>query len=502
MLDSLVRQLPGEDKILSARPYINHSVQFKTPVSANERARILEEVGLNVFFYPAEFVTGCDFLSDSGTTTMTDKQWASLHLGDESYGSNRGYFKLMEQIDTIFGPGFSTTLTERGKGAFLFHQGRPGENALFTALAKILREKNPGAGEGYYFIPSNGHFDTTEANIHNNAIEPVNLFHPDLKDPNSKNHFKGNMDLERLKTLLKQDPNRIPLIYLTITNNTGGGQPVSMANIMGVRDLARRDGIPFFFDACRFAENAWFIQKYEEGFSQKSIGQIVRQMFSCVDGFTISYKKDGLVDMGGGVHIRREGRFVKAYPGIEDALWNHQILTEGNDTYGGMSGRDLMALVEGLKTITQQEYLDFRISQVQRFGERMNERVPGVVMPVPGHAVYLDMDKFFEGTGMKRGDYAGIGFTAVLLAAYGHRACELGNFAFGSCNAEGDRTFPELNLVRLAVPRLRYENQDLDSAVDSVQALYDNRSRIPPVDVVRAETAPLRHFKAGFKFRN
>ncbi|MBU1179289.1 tryptophanase [Patescibacteria group bacterium] len=467
-----------------SRPYFNHSVEFKKNFTKEERGEALSKAGLNVFFFPSEMITGCDLLSDSGTTTMTNEQWAAMHLGDESYGSNRGYFLLLEQIKETFGGEFLS---------FIFHQGRPAEDALFTLIGRLGKE---------LVIPSNGHFDTTEANIEANNIRALNLFSPELKNENSHSCFKGDMDVKKLNDLLEKSKDKIPLIYLTITNNTGGGQPVSLKNIKEVSDIAHERNIPFFLDACRFAENAWFIKKYEEGQEDKEIKEIVKEIFSCADGFTISFKKDGLVNMGGGVFIKQDGLFVKKYPQMPDALMNYQITKEGHPTYGGLSGRDIMALSFGLRTVLKEEYLDYRINQVQEFGGAMKEGGLPIVTPVGGHAVYLDINKFFEGSKMKPGDFGGVALTALLLSEYGHRACELGYFAFGSYNKEtGEEIFPEVNYVRFAVPRLRYEKQDLDSVAGAVVELYKNRDKIPGVNVVYGKDLPLRHFKAKFEFK-
>lgn len=493
-LASLIKSVPNEKDIAAQpRPYFNHSIELKKACTSEDRAKVLESVGLNVFFFPSEMITGCDLLSDSGTTTMTNEQWAALHMGDEAYGSNRGYFILMEQIRKTFGEGFFNDPTSGKPNAFLFHQGRPSEDALFTSVGKL------GSG---LVIPSNGHFDTTQANIEANGMKALNLFSPELKDEKSKSHFKGNIDLSKFEELIKKYKGKIPLSYLTITNNTGGGQPVSMQNVIDASELAHKNDIPIFLDACRFAENAWFVKEYEHGQKNKEIGEIVREMFSYVDGFTISFKKDGLGNMGGGLFLKNDGLFIKKYPHMPDMLMNHQITREGHPTYGGMSGRDIMTIAVGLKTVTREDYLTYRIKQVQEFGESMERSGLPVMMPIGGHAVYLDMNKFFEGTKMKAGDFGGVSFTAVLLAAYGHRACELGYFAFGSHDSKtGKDVFPEVNFVRFAVPRLRYEKQDLESVAEAVKVMYDNRDKIPPVDVTYGKDLTLRHFKARFKFR-
>ena len=494
-LTSMIKSFPEENKLkTSPRPYINHSVEFKKSYSAADRTKMLEKVGLNVFFFPAEMITGCDLLSDSGTTTMTNKQWAALQMGDEAYGSNRGYFLLMEIIRKTFGEEFFNNPEVGQPNAFLFHQGRPCEDALFTALGRL------GSGQ---IIPSNGHFDTTAANIKINKIKAVNFFSKELTNENSSSYFKGNMDTVKLKQLLEKYLPKIPLVYMTITNNTGGGQSVSLANIKEVAEIVHRYQLPFFIDACRFAENAWFIKTYEKEYKNKSIPEIVRKIFSYCDGITISFKKDGLVNMGGGLFIKNNGYFMKKYPKLPEAILDYQIVKEGHPTYGGMSGRDIMALVEGLRTIVSEDYLKYRISQVARFGQAMLKNNIPIISPVGGHAIYLDINRFFKGTKMKPKDFGGISLTALLLSLYGHRACELGYFAFGSYDKKtGIETHPDVNFVRFAVPRLRYEDQDLFSCVAAVKALYDNRDLIPKVKVTYGRELTLRHFKARFVFEN
>ncbi len=491
---SVSKGLKSENDLeTKSRPYFNHSIELKRRCTKEERAKVLASVGLNVFFFPAEMVSGCDMLSDSGTTTMTNEQWASLHMGDVAYGSNRGYFVLMDQVKKTFGDGFSNSLASGKPNAFLFHQGRAAEDALFTALGKLGKDM---------VIPSNGHFDTTQANIEANGMQALNLFSPELGAENPESHFKGNMDVTRFKKLLEESADRIPVAFLTITNNTAGGSPVSMRNIEETSRLAHDSGIPLLFDACRFAENAWFIKNYENGYAKKEIRDIVKEMFSHVDGFAISFKKDGLANMGGGLFLKEGGIFMKKYNGLPDAIMNHQITTEGHPTYGGISGRDIMTIAVGLDTVLKDEYLDYRIKQVQEFGLSMHGLGLPVLMPAGGNAVYLDVNKFFDGTGIKPEDFGGISLTALLLANYGHRACELGYFAFGSYDkSTGKRTFPEVNFVRFAVPRLRYEKQDLESVAVAVKTLYEEREKIPPVEVVYGEDLPLRHFKARFAFR-
>jgi tryptophanase len=290
---------------------------------------------------------------------------------------------------------------------------------------------------------------------------------------------------------------------LTIVNNSGGGQPVSMRNIKEVSELSHHFDIPLLFDACRFAENAWFIKSYEEGYRDRKVADIVREMFSHVDGFTISFKKDGLVNMGGGLFFKDGGLFVTKYPQIPDALMSYQIIKEGHPTYGGLSGREIMALTVGLEIVVKEEYLSHRIQQVQDFGAGMHRKGLPVLRPVGGHAVYVDINRFFAETHMKPDDFGGISLTAVLLSAYGHRACEIGNFSFGHYDTKrGKEVHPDVNFVRFAVPRLRYEKEDLDSVAEAVRILFDHRDRIPPVEVTYGRELPLRHFKARFRFKD
>jgi tryptophanase len=493
-LKQIIEHIPGQKELSKKpRPYFNHSVEMKKVFSATERARILESVGLNVFYFPSEMITGCDLLSDSGVSTMTSEQWAALHIGDEAYGSNRGFYLLMEQIKDTFGEVFFNHPMESRPNAFIFHQGRSCEDALFSIL---------GQSGSDLMIPSNGHFDTTGANIRANKIEAINFFSPELRDKASTSHFKGNMDVPRLKDLLEKASERVPVVYMTITNNTAAGQPVSLENIRNVAELCRHHGIPLFFDACRFAENAWLIKEHEPGYQGKSIRDIVLEMFSYADGFTISFKKDGLVNMGGGLFLRDRGVFVNKYPQIPDMLLNYQLIKEGHPTYGGLSGRDIMTLAVGLKVIVKEEYLQYRIEQVRDFGNTMDNLGIPVLLPTGGHAVYLDVNRFFADTSIKPEDFGGIALTAVLLAAYGHRACELGHFAFGSYDkAKQKEIAPEVNFVRFAIPRLRYEKTDLDAVAEAVHTLHENRNAIPGVEVVTGRELSLRHFKARFKFK-
>jgi tryptophanase len=514
------------------RPYRNAAVRLRRcrMDQFDKRMRLLEDAGLNVFLFPASEIPGCDLLTDSGTTTMTMEQWSQLLLGDEAYGSNEGYFDLLNQFERTFGPSWGQVSSHR-PAVFLFHQGRAAEYALFTILRRALwadRDGRPRGdlpsdlhkglaerikrraetiitrasdrGQPYFVIPSNSHFDTTEANIEANNIVPLNLPCREHLENDEACDFRGNMNLDELEKLMGSVGERVPLVYMTITNNTGGGQPVSMANIRGASRIAADFGVPFFLDACRFAENAWFIKQRERGFEDKTITEIVHEMFGYADGFHISLKKDGLANMGGALALRENTVFTRNYPDFADKLTNHQILTEGHPTYGGLAGRDLKAIAEGLRTVVNEQYLSHRIGQMERFGARLRGHNIPIMLPTGGHAIYIDIDRFFRGTETTDGDLKGISFTALMLLA-GHRVVELGVYAFGRFrNGTEVPPDPRVNNVRAAVPRLVYEDQDLFAAAEAVRVLHENRDRIPGVEVEYGRELPLRHFKSRFRF--
>lgn len=507
-------------------------------VTKEQREKTLKETEYSMFSFPADLLI-LDFLSDSGTTTMTDNQWSSLFHGDESYGRNKGYYVLLDAVRDIFERGNTPKkiidLIQKGEtdveslisevylneyqgglvnggiyqlkrpNAFIVPQGRCAEYLLFSTLAEVLFEKN----QLDYFIPNNGHFDTTEANIAAVKIHPINVFSKILFDPFPvdkipvENPFKGNMDIERLKEIIKEKtPEKIPIIYLTITNNTAAGQPVSMDNMRKVSIIANEYNIPLFYDACRFAENAYFIKRYEKGYKDKTILEITKEMFSYCDGFTISFKKDGLANMGGGLFFKDQGIFHKKYSTSGDIgikLKERQILTFGNDSYGGLSGRDIMALTVGLYEVTRESYLHNRISQTQYFAKELaNNNVP-VMLPPGGHAVYLNMDEFFKGTDMKRDDFGGVGFTIELIRHFGIRSCELGPFAFEWDKKTEKEKKGVLNLVRFAIPRNAYSKEHFDYAVAAITELYKNKEKLPKVFITRGANLRLRHFQSGLK---
>jgi tryptophanase len=526
-------EVPGSSS--RPRPYRNAAVRFRSCRIDDfaERIRILLETGMNVFKFPAQAIPGCDLLSDSGTTTMTMEQWSQMLLGDEAYGSNEGFFELREQIARTFGPEWGAP-AHGPANLFLFHQGRAAEHALFSILARtaarngvpnldesplsarlegharettvrrieqLLAGSNCRKSDIRLLVPSNSFFDTTEANAEANRIVPLNLPCAEHLAVREDFGFRGNMDTAALTQLLDQEKRRIPLVYLTVTNNTGGGQPVAMANIRAIRQLTAQHRIPFLLDACRFAENAWFIKQREPGYAEKSVSEIVHEMFSLVDGFHISFKKDGLANIGGALVIRTSGLVTQDHCDLLGALTDHQILCEGHPTYGGLAGRDLKAITEGLRTVTDERYLDFRTAQTARFGARLDQLGIPVIKPFGGHAIYIDVDRFFAGVPGARDDrFPGIALTALLLIA-GHRLCELGVYAFGKYR-DGAEIPPEprVNNVRAAIPRLAYEDQDLAAAAETIAVLHRHRDRIPGVAVLTDRDLPLRHFKSDFAF--
>jgi tryptophanase len=483
LTDDQLENLVGFAPAHQPRAYVNSFVRFHHPFTVGQRLQAAKTAGWNVFQFPSEMLRGGDLLSDSGTTTLTLEQVSAMLLGDEAYGSNWGYFQLLDQFERTFG------LAKDEFEVYLFHQGRAAEHALFSQLGHL----QPGG-----IIPSNGHFDTTRANIEASGMTASDLFSSELH-PHGFHPFKGNMDLAALHKLLQVRAGQIPVVYCTITNNTGGGQPVALDNLRAIRQLCDQFHLPFFLDACRFAENAWFIQHRETGYAQIPITEIVHQTFALCDGFTISLKKDGLANMGGALVIRKNSVLVQKHPALLNALRDHQILVEGHPTYGGLSGRDIMVITDGLKTVVTEQYLHSRIDQVRRFGERLAALGIPVVEPFGGHAIYIDVDEFFADTALKRHDFGGIALTGLLLLK-GIRLCELGAFAFGKFDpATGQEAYPPQNFVRCAIPRNKYEEQDLFFVADCVAELHRQRHQLPRAVPVFGRQLSLRHFKARFE---
>eukprot|EP00770_Monocercomonoides_exilis_P008602 MONOS_8559.1-p1 / transcript=MONOS_8559.1 / gene=MONOS_8559 / organism=Monocercomonoides_exilis_PA203 / gene_product=Tryptophanase / transcript_product=Tryptophanase / location=Mono_scaffold00325:62321-64108(+) / protein_length=549 / sequence_SO=supercontig / SO=protein_coding / is_pseudo=false len=507
-----------------------------------QRGEMLKRTEYNPFSFPAGMLI-VDYLSDSGSSAMTDVQWAAMFRADESYGRNHGYYALQDAVRDIFERGDDqkrlvekviidqpndtwlppTEEDKRGgfvnsgkyqlehPNFFITPQGRCAENILYSTLREILTERSEGK-DTRFVIPSNGWFDTTEAHARNNKIQPVNLFAPNFNDPfdpkdvGKKNTFKGDIDLNRLVELIeKEGPANVPLILLTITNNTGAGQPVSMKCMKECSAISKKYGIPLWYDAARFAENAFFIYKYEEGYSTKSIPEIVKEMFSYCDGFTLSAKKDGLCNMGGILTFRDQGMFYQKYTSPERDLGvrmkEKQILMYGNDSYGAMSGRDIMALATGLYQTTRLPYLEHRIAQVQSLVMKMHDEGVPVILPPGGHAAFIDVNKFFtteDGKPMMPiEDFAGVGLTIEMIRRFGIRACELGAFAFEWDLKTEEERKGIVNLVRLAVTRNTLSEEHITYTAKAMGLLYRERHTIPKVVITRGKNLKLRHFQSG-----
>lgn len=433
-----------------------------------ERERLLQEAGYNLFHVPADSVY-VDLLTDSGTSAMSDNQWAGLMLGDESYAGSKNYYHFEETVRSIFGY----------KHVIPTHQGRMAENLLFSTVVK------PGM-----VVPNNIHFDTTRANVEHQQAEALDLVIREAYDPQKELPFKGNMDLERLEeTIKKVGVERIPLVMLTVTNNSGGGQPVSMDNARRTRALVQRYGIPLIFDACRFAENCFFIKEREPGYADKPIVDIARELFSYGDGCTMSAKKDGLVNIGGFLSLNND-RWAQD-------VTNMLILVEGFPTYGGLAGRDLEAMARGLKEVLDEEYLRFRIGQVRYLGELLEGGGVPILKPVGGHAVYLNAKEFLPHLAQDK--YPAQALAVVLYRDYGIRGVEIGTVMFGKKDPATGRTLhPALELVRLAIPRRVYTNMQITYVAESIIELYRQRDRITGLRLTY-EAPVLRHFTAKFE---
>lgn len=477
--------------------------------------------------------------------------------GDESYGRNWGYFCILDAFRDVFERGsdqkrlfhavtmgtvdasfYRKEVLKHYEGGFvnggvhqlerpnffIVPQGRCAETLLFSCLADSITRKGGNPTEST--IISNGFFDTTAANASTAGFKLQPFTQPGLSDPfpaeliGKENPFKGNLDIVATKDFLDKN-DHVTMILITITNNWAAGQPVSMANIRDAAALAKSKDIPLFFDACRFAENAFFIHKYEKGFSEKTIPEIVQEMFSYVDGFTISLKKDALANIGGVLCFKDKSLFASRYEEIGLSIKQRQLISYGNDAYGGskllssinpqylivlqntdsylVSGRDLMAATAGLYENTKLSFLQHRIGQVQSFATKLNENGIDVLSPPGGHAVYLDMDKFFHGCDRKPEDFASVGFTLELIKEFGIRSAESGPFAW-----EADKKTPEEqskipNLVRFAVPRNVFSDEHIDYSVASIKELHKRRHTIPNVIITRGKDMRLRHFGAGMQ---
>jgi len=436
--------------------------------SASERMGHLREAGYNVFKLRAEDVL-IDLLTDSGTAAMSSEQWAAMMRGDEAYAGSKSWYRFEAAVKGIFG--FRNVIPT--------HQGRAAERILFSTVCR------PG-----HVVPSNTHFDTTRANIEAAGAEAVDLPIPEGLVPALQHPFKGNMDVGALEALIARvGAPRIPLCMLTVTNNTGGGQPVSMANIKAVSAVCRRHGIPFYLDACRFAENAFFIKQREDGYAQMSPKAIAREMFAQADGCTMSAKKDGMANIGGFLCTNDDT--------LSRQEENLLILTEGFPTYGGMAGRDLDAIAVGLEEALHEDYLTYRIEVSRYLGEHLTGGGVPIVQPPGGHAVYIDAAAFLPH--VPPAELPGQSVVAELYVEGGIRAVEIGTVMFGHTDPATGKDVPsKMELVRLAIPRRVYTKSQIDYLVDITLEVFQRRDRIGGFRFV--EQAPvLRHFTARFE---
>ena len=449
-------------------PFKIKSVEAIPLTTREEREQWIADAGYNIFRLPSRAVT-IDFLTDSGTSAMSDHQWAGMLEGDEAYAGSHNYFHLQQVVRDLFG--FEQFVPT--------HQGRGAEQVLFNVLVK------PGN-----IVPNNTHFDTTRANIEAIGGVALDLVIPEGLDPTNRHPFKGNMNLANLEqTIERVGVENIPLAMMTITNNAVGGQPVSLANIRATKELLARYKIPFFIDACRYAENCYFIQQREDGYRHKSIPEIAREIFSYADGFTMSAKKDGLVNIGGLLAARDPGLFEK--------IQNRLILTEGFISYGGLARRDLEAMARGLLEATDEKYLAYRIGQVRYLAERLLEMGIPIVEPPGGHAVFLDAKRFLPH--IPQSQFPALALTIALYLEGGIRAVEIGSVMFAKQDpATGETRYAALELVRLAIPRRVYTQSHLDYVAEVIGEVYRQREAIRGVKIVW-EAPLLRHFTAKFE---
>jgi tyrosine phenol-lyase len=426
-----------------------------------ERERILRDAHFNVFNIKSRDVL-IDLLTDSGTGAMSSLQWSAVMRGDESYAGAESFFRFRDVVRSL--TGFAHILPT--------HQGRAAERILFELVG--------GAGK---VVPNNSHFDTTRANIEHSGAEAVDLPIPEARDPSARHPFKGNMDVARLEELIARvGAERIPLVMVTVTNNSAGGQPVSLENLRAVRAVCDRHKLPMFLDACRFAENAFFIKRREPGQGDRAIRDIVREMFDLADGATISAKKDGLVNIGGILLIKNEELALRA-----DALL---ILTEGFVTYGGLAGRDLEALAQGLQEVVEEDYLAYRIRSTEYLGEKLLQIGYQIVEPPGGHAIYIDAGKLCPHIPPEH--FPGQALVCALYREAGIRCVEVGSVMFG-----GKDRRPALELVRLAIPRRVYTQSHVDYVAEAAAEVFARRQQLVGLRMTY-EPPYLRHFTARF----
>ena len=454
-------------KLPYAEPYKVKMVESIKRSTVEQRKKWIKKAHYNLFNLSSDKVF-IDLLTDSGTGAMSDKQWSALMSGDESYAGSRSFLELKKVVNKITGyPYFLPT-----------HQGRAAENVLFSVLVK----------EGN-IVPGNSHFDTTKGHIEFRKATAVDCSIDEAFNTTDQHPFKGNIDVEKLKKVFDENLNNIPFVVFTITCNTSGGQPVSMANIKVVSKLCKSYNIPLIFDAARFAENAYFIKKREEGYEKVTIKKIAKEIFSYGDGMTMSAKKDGLVNMGGFIALRDEEVYKQA------AVFN--IMYEGFLTYGGMNGRDMAALAVGLDEATEFNYLESRIEQVAYLGNKLIEFGVPVLQPIGGHAVFLDANKFVPT--IPREEYRAQALAIELYVIGGIRGVEIGTVLADRDPFTRKNRYPELELVRLAIPRRTYSLNHMDYIAAVLKNIYDSRDQAKSGYKIVDEAPIMRHFTVKFE---
>jgi tryptophanase len=446
-----------------AEPFKIKMVENIYRSTRSEREKWITEAANNLFNLRSEQVY-VDLLTDSGTGAMSDLQWSAMMLGDESYAGASSYYKLKDAVKNI--TGFEYFLPT--------HQGRAAENVLFSVLVK----------EGD-IVPGNSHFDTTKGHIEFRKAKAVDCTVDIAADPIGWDPFKGNVDIAKLEDVLKSNPkDKISCIIITVTNNTSGGQPVSMENIRGVSKMAEKYGVKLIIDSARFAENAWFIKTRENGYADKDIREIVREMFSYADGMTMSSKKDAIVNMGGFIGFRDEELFRNAS--------TYNIIYEGFITYGGMSGRDMNALAQGLYEGTTFSYLESRIKQVAHLGEKLKEYGIPVLEPFGGHAVFIDAKKFLSE--IPKEEFPAQRLAIELYIEGGVRGVEIGALMADRDPGTRENRYPSLEMVRLAIPRRVYNNNHMDYVAAVVKNVFDRKEMIKRGVRIKREAPIMRHF--------
>ena len=447
-------------------PFRIHSVEPLRLTTPDRRREVIRDAGYNLFGLHANDVL-IDLLTDSGTGAMSRDQWAAIQHGDESYAGSPSWYVFLAAVRELFP--FEHVIPT--------HQGRAAEKILFTAIG--------GAGK---VVPNNTHFDTTRANVEYTGAEAVDLVIPEGLDPATDHPFKGNMDVGALEALITdRGADAVPAVFVTITNNSGGGQPVSLANLRAVRAVCDLHSVPLFLDACRFAENAWFIREREPGQGDRSVAEIVREMASLADGMTISAKKDPLANIGGWLATNDDE--------LAERCRNLLILTEGFPTYGGLAGRDLEAIAQGLREAVDHDYLRYRVRSTAYLGDGLARVGVPIMRPVGGHAVYLDAQTFLPH--IPQLSYPGQSLAVALYEVGGVRGCEIGTVMFGR-RPDGTEEPAAMDLVRLAIPRRTYTQSHIDYVIEVCAAVAERAQELRGLRIVD-EPAQLRHFTARFE---